>query len=142
MMKTLLYFSTIQPHEFDVSQALHDIENYSATRNLTLGITGALVASSFHFVQKIEGPATAVNGLLNSIRRDTRHADLRIVTEKHIATREFATWNMKNLGRARYLDKHIAHLVHLYDAGVASTLAVQLDRLMVEFGRLADGQRP
>lgn len=136
-MKSITYVSNLRLSELVVERALEDIAAFSTIRNARSGVTGALVASQRHFVQTIEGPDAAIDSLVAALQRDNRHSDMRIVIDKRIGRRDFAGWDMKNLGRARYLDRHIDALLEFDSAGVASVFTVQLAQLMVEFGRVA-----
>lgn len=63
-------------------------------RNMTLGVTGALVSIDGLFGQILEGPEAAVNQLVVAILKDGRHSAVKIIEIAPIAERRFASWGM------------------------------------------------
>jgi hypothetical protein len=63
--------------------------------NQRLDVTGALYYDDRHFFQTLEGPEPAIAVLLERIRRDPRHADMRILARGPILARRFPCWSMK-----------------------------------------------
>ncbi len=62
--------------------------------NRRLDLTGMLAQSDGHFAQVLEGRSDAVSRLMESIRRDARHRDLRTLLLEPIQTRQFERWAM------------------------------------------------
>lgn len=74
---------------------LLDIARASFARNAALGVTGALYFDALRFVQVLEGPAPAVAALMQAIRADRRHFDLRVLEDGAQDGRRFGRWSMR-----------------------------------------------
>ena len=64
------------------------------TYNAHHQLTGVLLHSHGQFVQVIEGPEAEVLDLYARIQRDTRHTDVRVLSEGPGPQRHFADWHM------------------------------------------------
>lgn len=62
--------------------------------NRANGISGCLLHRENCFMQLLEGPAESLTALLERIRCDPRHRDLRVVAEGPIQRRAFTDWGM------------------------------------------------
>ena len=92
MLVRCLYASkAVEPGSHDV---LESILSQSCRNNPALGITGLLCVSSSVFVQVIEGSRDAVCELFNSIVRDERNANVRLLLFEEISKRRFENWTM------------------------------------------------
>ncbi|WP_339871777.1 BLUF domain-containing protein [uncultured Brevundimonas sp.] len=60
------------------------------------GLTGALAAHEGHYIQVLEGPPGALDGLLRRLALDPRHRDIEIYGRTPIAARRFDGWSMAN----------------------------------------------
>ncbi|MFN6979551.1 MAG: BLUF domain-containing protein, partial [Gemmobacter sp.] len=69
--------------------ALRALVEAAALRNRRDGITGTLLARAGRYVQWLEGPAAAIEALLERLRKDPRHADLQIVSDTSRKARAF-----------------------------------------------------
>ncbi|KJL20440.1 Blue light- and temperature-regulated antirepressor YcgF [Microbacterium oxydans] len=58
------------------------------------GITGMLLHRDGRFIQVLEGQADTIARLVDTIRRDPRHRDLRVLLTQSIAERRFPDWTM------------------------------------------------
>ncbi|MFE7194998.1 BLUF domain-containing protein [Microbacterium oxydans] len=58
------------------------------------GITGMLLHRDGRFIQVLEGQADTIAHLVDTIRRDPRHRDLRVLLTQSIAERRFPDWTM------------------------------------------------
>ena len=84
-----------------VSASLLDqILEQSRRNNPKRGITGLLCFTSNTFVQVLEGGREEVCDLFNSIVRDSRHRDVRILAYDEIAERSFGNWTMGQVNLA------------------------------------------
>lgn len=88
----LVYISRIVAPLDD--QAVKEIAEKAALKNQTLNITGLLLRSGGNFVQVLEGPKVRVHKLLETISKDSRHSDLRVIYEEQIETQLFSKWSM------------------------------------------------
>lgn len=66
----------------------------SRAHNPRLGITGILCYSEDLFLQVLEGGRDEVCELYNTIVRDDRHTNVRILTYEEISERRFGNWTM------------------------------------------------
>jgi len=66
----------------------------SRAHNPKLGITGILCYSNDLFMQLLEGGRDEVCELYNTIVRDERHRDVRILIYEEISERRFGNWTM------------------------------------------------
>lgn len=58
------------------------------------GLTGALAAHNDRYIQVIEGPDHATEGLMQRLAVDPRHRDIRVLSRETIITRLFSDWTM------------------------------------------------
>ncbi|CAN7477691.1 MULTISPECIES: BLUF domain-containing protein [Microbacterium] len=89
---SLVYTSTAsQPLR---ATALEHLLTVCRRLNLRRGITGMLLHREGRFIQVLEGNPDTVARVLESIRGDSRHHDLRVLLEEPIRERRFADWTM------------------------------------------------
>jgi hypothetical protein len=79
------------------SSDLEAIQASARAHNATDGITGLLVFNGTHFLQTIEGPERAIDGLLHRLRDDPRHIGFEIRDQRKINARSFPNWPMEML---------------------------------------------
>lgn len=98
-MKRVTYVSTATK---TISQAeLDHIASISSRNNSAVGVTGVLLLCGDFFFQILEGEETAVDQVLERIRKDDRHCDIQILkVENFKESRQFADWSMRTV----YLD--------------------------------------
>ncbi|EIW89785.1 BLUF domain-containing protein [Alishewanella agri BL06] len=96
----LTYISDI-PSSLTASDiaAIHQQANRN---NQQLGLTGLLLHTGRHFMQLLEGPAPLVRSRFAIIAADPRHQQVRLISERSIASRQFPNWHM---GLKRLLDQ-------------------------------------
>lgn len=73
---------------------LASLLNRAREKNERLGVTGMLLYVSGNFMQLLEGPADALNSLIESIRRDPRHGNVTVILQREIERRSFPDWSM------------------------------------------------
>lgn len=99
MLVRLLYASrAAQPLSNEVVEA---ILAQSRAHNPAQGITGILCFSGDVFMQVLEGGRDAVCELYNTIVRDPRHQQVRLLSFEEIRERRFASWTMGQVNLAR-----------------------------------------
>lgn len=91
-LKRVMYISKAR-HKMSQGE-LKDMLAGARIRNDLYGITGILIYDSGNFAQVLEGPAAAIDGLLESIRDDPRHADYVLLSEAMVDERYFEGWAM------------------------------------------------
>lgn len=92
VLHSVVYSSTAtQPFgPNDLQQLLQN----SRRNNSRADLTGMLLYRGGRFIQILEGPEPSVQNLINSIRRDPRHTNMRILLREPIDERNFADWTM------------------------------------------------
>jgi len=93
---------------------LRDVVEVSQRNNRRDGVTGFLTYTAPTFIQCLEGERAAVTESFERIRRDRRHAGVRILSSRLVEACEFADWSME--------------LIYLDDEALAAVLPI-LDRL-------------
>lgn len=63
-------------------------------RNRSLGVTGMLLFEDGCFLQTIEGPPDKLDALWVSIKRDTRHDHIEVISEHIVSARLFSDWDL------------------------------------------------
>ena len=76
------------------SATVEDILERSRVNNPANGITGILCYSGDVFIQVLEGGRDEVCELYNSIARDARHSNVRLLMFEEIRERKFCNWTM------------------------------------------------
>lgn len=91
-MRSLTYVSTAAV-PFRLS-ALHDLMVSSRERNASMDVTGMLLYAGGRFIQTLEGPADAVDGLFERIAADPRHRRVVRTLREDVDVRSFPDWSM------------------------------------------------
>jgi len=86
-------YSSMAVSDFGADE-LADLLTSSRAANLARDLSGMLLFRGNRFLQVLEGPESAVRDLVDRIRRDPRHRDMRILVEEEIDERRFADWTM------------------------------------------------
>jgi len=73
---------------------MESILEQSRVNNPRQGITGILCYTDDVFIQVLEGGRDEVCELFNTIVRDERHCNVRILIYEEIAARHFSNWTM------------------------------------------------
>lgn len=76
-------------------QDLELLLEQSRTNNAAHGITGALLYRDGRFLQVLEGSLLAVHTLMDRLRSDVRHTNVRVLLEEASPQRQFPDWSMK-----------------------------------------------
>ena len=94
-LKTLTYTSLAR---LDLlTRDLNDIHQTARHLNALDGITGLLLFDGVRFLQIIEGSETAIDSLVERLRRDPRHSAFEIRDERLVSQRSFPHWSMELL---------------------------------------------
>jgi uncharacterized membrane protein (DUF373 family) len=91
MIQTIYISTPTRPMTTD---DLMDILNNARLNNVRMGVSGMLLYTGSEFIQILEGEDKVIEELLDTIKRDPRHRDFRIVDKKKITKREYAEWTM------------------------------------------------
>jgi hypothetical protein len=79
------------------------------------GLTGMLLHGNGTFLQVLEGEDAIVDGLIETIARDPRHTDMKIVSREPISSRQYADWSM---GFERVTDRTLESIPGLRNFGL------------------------
>jgi len=93
-MKRLKYVSR---YARDLSDThLEALTQQAAEKNSTREVTGILISSGRLFIQVLEGPEQAVDGIFARIKIDPRHKDVLVLdVEEGVSERLFPDWSMR-----------------------------------------------
>ena len=94
-LKTLTYTSRARLDLTD--QDLGDIHQTARHLNALDGVTGLLLFDGSRFLQIIEGADSAIDNLVERLRRDPRHSAFEVRDERFVDRRSFADWSMELL---------------------------------------------
>jgi len=90
-------------------RSLRELASDAAEHNAETGVTGALCYADGTFAQVLEGPAEAVDAVLERIAADSRHETLVMRGRRVVEERAFGAWSMRAVllpsdapGRAEY----------------------------------------
>lgn len=86
----------------DIAKAFNadDFDNIlksAVIKNKSLDITGMMIVIDEHIFQAIEGPEKNVLALMDSIKVDDRHANVRIIGIDTIVIRDYPDWAMGHI---------------------------------------------
>ena len=82
-------------------QKIEEVISSSIRRNAEVEVTGMLWADGESFAQVIEGGSDQVGLTMDRIRNDRRHADIEVLLDRAVLSRQFGDWSMR---RAHYDD--------------------------------------
>src|SRR5512140_2238873 len=99
MLVRLLYAS--RASEPLTAPVIESILEQSRANNPKAGITGVLCFSDDLFIQALEGGRDEVCELYNTIVRDARHLNVRILSFEEIRERRFGSWTMGQVNIAK-----------------------------------------
>lgn len=73
---------------------LHGLVGRARARNRSLNVTGMLLYEKGSFLQTLEGSPTQLDALWSSIKRDTRHGHIEVLSEHIAPARLFSNWDL------------------------------------------------
>jgi len=87
----------VSSHSGEIGPEVSKILRKSRSNNRAKNIVGALYFGNGYFFQCLEGDENVLMALYETLKKDTRHTDLRIISMKPISERSFGDWEMKYL---------------------------------------------
>ena len=113
---------------------IEDILEKSRINNPAHGITGILCHSGDVFIQVLEGARDEVCELYNSLVRDDRHVNVRILVFEEIRERKFCNWTMGHVDLSKVnpgllLKYHERAVLDPFSSSCSATMAL-LDELV------------
>lgn len=115
-----------------------EVARVSAETNRALGVTGALIFTTAHFAQILEGPSLSIERLMTKIEQDRRHSLLRVLQRRHVEARMFPGWSMAYAGGPVALDEFMAQSMAASEPSVQN--AELLCRLIRQFALSRNAQ--
>lgn len=88
----VLYLSVLAPDA--PITAVSDIVGRARPDNLLRGVTGVLVFDGLRFCHALEGPQLDVLTLMEKIREDRRHSDIRVLHHGMLGQRRFRRFQL------------------------------------------------
>jgi signal transduction histidine kinase len=88
---------TSQAVESFNEEVLAALRNEASKKNGKFNITGALAYMDGKFAQVLEGPRDVVERLIETICRDPRHQNIKIVRQEAARTRAYREWRMNRI---------------------------------------------
>lgn len=129
----LLYVSDSRLERPQEEPEIDRIVNWSRGRNAELDVTGALVFTERNFAQYLEGPEAGVDALMDSIGRDPRHSEVRVVYRRPLRQRLFPTWALAYAGPSTFVAGHVLSVGEAQATPAALKAADRLVQLMRQF---------
>lgn len=80
---------------------LQAIVKQARARNRQMGITGMLLFEDGCFLQTLEGPPDQLDVVWNAIKRDKRHCNIEVLSERVSQSRLFSQWDLLLCNRGR-----------------------------------------
>jgi hypothetical protein len=110
-LQSLIYVSDSTLSASTEAGEIDAIIDVARSRNGDLDVTGALMFTHSNFVQVLEGSPAALNELMASIKRDSRHQNVRVLEVESLTSRRFSDWSMAYVGPAALVEPQLAPLV-------------------------------
>lgn len=88
----------LSANPYQVEPEVTDILQKARANNRNKRLVGVLCFGNGYFLQCLEGDINEINGLLEVLKKDTRHTDIKILSNKHIHQKSFLKWHMKYTG--------------------------------------------
>lgn len=127
MLKSVVYVSTHELNLTELTEQLADIATVAKHKNALVSISGALIATERYFAQILQGPSVKVDDLMLVINSDQRHSNVTIIEDIPIKQKNCPDWTLAYVGKAEYIDRHIAPLI---DFGGQESSAVDRQRVV------------
>lgn len=97
-MRRIIYRSTAAPG-LDKAEMFR-LVFHARESNVAKGLSGVLLQAEAHLLQILEGPTWKLFATFDLIRKDPRHTDVEVLSERSIPGPTFPHWPM------RYFDDH------------------------------------
>ena len=136
-MHLIAYVSRSTKGELLHRGEIHAIARRSQVNNRGRGITGTLIFESGRYFQVLEGPELALRTVVQRIKRDPRHKELRVILDTPVAERAFPETPMQtyfvNLPELLSLPT-----IGMLDAIYTSTATLDAERLQASVRRMTE----
>ena len=130
MFVSLIYVSRRTSERVVPKAEMEELVAQWTARNARLRVRGALLITSHHIAQILEGPEEQVDLLMAEARREPRHEDITVIERKPIDGYRFSDWCFAYWGSASYMDQKIMAVLDKRDAVTRGDDTAQLYDLM------------
>lgn len=133
-MERLLYISESRIDHLDANSFEAEVVIASRSRNVGLGLSGALLFTGTHFAQILEGPEASLDAMMHSLQADDRHENIIVIERSAIDIRRFADWQMAYYGPSQFVSRHVTRLLNSASPKEQQRASEWLTELAHEFG--------
>jgi len=134
-LSRLVYFSEIAIAPTERDWRILELQKIAVTENRRRHLTGALIYDDRWFAQALEGEIQFVEEIFARILRDTRHSNVKILSNAVVPERLFGKWSMGFA--ARTLKTEPLFGLHWFNATRTPIIMSEksLLKLMIELGQ-------
>jgi hypothetical protein len=118
-MKHELLYTSLAVRKIDAND-LSLLLAQSREKNASLGITGLLVYGKREFIQLLEGNKKDIFDLYDTIVKDERHQQVKLLWDGEIEDRSFRDWSMAFLNIEDIDQDKLAGYSHFLQQGIPS----------------------
>jgi len=115
----------------ELAADITDIITIAPQNNRSLHLTGALLYANGYFCQILEGPRGAVTSLIEKIKKDPRHQEVRTHAVGYRKERTFSKWSMGYTGDIPSLPEEIQELMTSPDDMVSEDAGAVITRFLL-----------
>ena len=136
-MHLIMYTSQYTGSAEDMPTDVSHILTSARTNNPNQNITGVLFFDEGKFIQVLEGEDANIHELLEDIKKDSRHQDVKVLMDQSIDQRELDNWNMRAFNLTSTSNKDWSLLdefrdIYLRNFKVSSTQIIKLLQRFIE----------
>lgn len=131
-LKEILYVSQSTIPRKTAAAELDSLVSAANVKNRSLEICGTLIYSGHRFAQCLQGPASAVDSLMQDIAHDPRHEHFCVVVDRPIERCSYKGWGLHYSGPSTYVDRHIKAVMRSADGPNDERAVERLSELMLE----------
>ncbi|MGJ8619990.1 MAG: BLUF domain-containing protein [Methylophilaceae bacterium] len=83
---------------YKVEPQVSDILQQSRANNRNRRLVGVLCFGEGYFLQCLQGKENDINELVEALKQDTRHTDIKVLSSTLVNNKSFSKWRMKYAG--------------------------------------------
>lgn len=88
----------LSANPYQVEPEVTDILQKARANNRNKRLVGVLCFGNGYFLQCLQGDVNEIKELIEVLKKDTRHTDIKILSSKEIHQKSFSKWHMKYAG--------------------------------------------
>jgi FAD-dependent sensor of blue light len=89
---------SLSTNPYQVEPEVTDILGKSRANNRNRRLVGVLCFGNGYFLQCLQGNDNDISELIDVLKKDTRHTDIKILSQSIIHQKSFSKWDMKYAG--------------------------------------------